>query len=100
MSENEAKHCFLRSLSYWSHKTLESNRALENIKAAAIIVESVGQVAFSSDPDDNIMLATAIAGRADLIVSGDKPGMLSLGEVEGIRIVTPREALDRLEAGR
>src|SRR5713101_8045913 len=25
MPENEAKHCFMRSLSYWSHKTLESN---------------------------------------------------------------------------
>lgn len=78
----------------------QARDVLENIEAAASIVESVGQVACSSDPDDNIMLATAIAGRADPIVSGDKPGMLSLGEVEGIRIVTPREALDRLEAGR
>ena len=59
----------------------QARDVLENIEAAAIIVESVGQVAFSSDPDDNIILATAIAGRADLIVSGDKPGECSsLGE--------------------
>ena len=25
---SEAKHCFLRSLSYWSHKTPESNMSL------------------------------------------------------------------------
>jgi hypothetical protein len=34
-----------------------------------------------------------------LIVSGDKPGLLHLGAVESIRIVTPREALGLLEAG-
>jgi len=45
-------------------------------------------------PWDNI----AIAGQADLIVSGDKPHMLALHEVEGIPIVTPREALTQLEA--
>lgn len=73
---------------------------LENIEAAAIVAPSVDEVDFSPDPDDNVILATAIAGRADLIVSGDKPGMLILGAVEGIRIVTPREALDRLQAGR
>jgi putative PIN family toxin of toxin-antitoxin system len=79
--------------------SLEQGRDfLENIEVAAIVVSSVGQVDFSSDPDDNLILATAIAARADLIVSGDKPGMLSLSEVEGIRIVTPREALDRLES--
>jgi len=72
---------------------------LENIEAAAIMVATVPEVEFSSDPDDNIILATAIAGGADLIVSGDKPGMLTLSEVEGIKIVTPREALDRLESG-
>jgi putative PIN family toxin of toxin-antitoxin system len=72
---------------------------LENMEVAVLVVPTVGAVHFSSDPDDNMILATAIAGRADLIVSGDKPGLLHLGAVEGIRIVTPREALGLLEAG-
>ena len=55
-------------------------------------------VDFSDDPDDNLILAAAIAGRADLIVSGDKKHMLSLGQVEGIPIITPAEALHRLNA--
>ena len=30
MPENEAKRCFMRSLSYWSNKTLESNMSLRD----------------------------------------------------------------------
>src|SRR5712691_1974257 len=30
MPENEAKRCFMRSLSCWSHKTLESNMSVEH----------------------------------------------------------------------
>ena len=51
---------------------------------------------FSPDPKDNPILAAAIAGKADVIVSGDKKHMLALGEVEGIPVVTAREALGRL----
>lgn len=50
----------------------------------------------SPDPDDNVILATAIAGQADLIVSGDKKHMLALGQVDGIPIVPAAEAADRL----
>ncbi len=70
---------------------------VDNIDVMAVVVPSVPDVMLFPDPDDNPILATAIAGQADLIVSGDKPHMLALGEVEGIPIVTPREALNRLE---
>lgn len=50
----------------------------------------------STDPHDNAILATAIKAGASLVVSGDKEGMLELGEVEHIPIVTPRAALARL----
>ena len=50
----------------------------------------------SPDPKDNPILATAIAGKADLIVSGDKKHVLALGEVGGIPILTAHEALKRL----
>lgn len=45
-----------------------------------------------SDPDDNIVLATAINGSAAFIVTGDKH-LLELVEFEGIRIVTVDAAL-------
>ena len=44
----------------------------------------------------NLILATAIAGGAELIVSGDEIGVLKLQDVEGIPIVMAREALHRL----
>ena len=48
-----------------------------------------------SDPDDDKYVAAAIAGRAAFVVTGD-PDLLTLGEHEGIRIITPRAFLDLL----
>ena len=52
-----------------------------------------GVKAIEEDPDDNLILATAIGGRADYIVSGDRH-MLDLGEFSGIKIVTAQMMLD------
>jgi uncharacterized protein len=49
------------------------------------------------DPDDDWVIATGLAAKADFIVTGDKP-LLSVGKVEGIRIVGVAEALEMLEA--
>ena len=49
----------------------------------------------STDPDDDHVLACALAARADLIVSGD-PDLLNLKSYQRIPIVGPAEALKRL----
>ena len=67
-----------------------------NINERALVVEGLPAVDLSPDPKDNPILAAAISGNVDLIVSGDKKHMLSLGEVHHIPIVTAREALERL----
>ena len=54
------------------------------------------RVTLSPDPDDNRILAIAVAGHADYVVSGDKADMLSLGEVSGIPIITARHAVNIL----
>jgi putative PIN family toxin of toxin-antitoxin system len=41
------------------------------------------------DPDDAVILGEALAGGADILVSGDKD-LLELGNVPGIRIMNPR----------
>lgn len=74
----------------------EAAAIVENIDTRALILDAPPDVDLSRDPKDNPILAAAIAGKADLIVSGDKKHMLALGEVEGIPIVTARDALDRL----
>lgn len=51
-----------------------------------------------TDPDDDHVIAAAVAGQADLIASGDKHDLLPLGSYQHIEIVTAREAVERLQA--
>ena len=74
----------------------EADDLLYHLEAVGMVVSDLPEVNLSPDPKDNPMLATAVAGEADLIVSGDKGDMLVLGNAEGIPIVTAREAMGRL----
>jgi len=47
------------------------------------------------DPDDLLVLAAALNGNAELLVTGDQD-LLVLPPVRGIRIVSPRECWDSL----
>ena len=47
------------------------------------------------DPDDDLILAAAIDGRCEYLVTGDKD-LLVLNEFGGIAIVTPREFTERV----
>lgn len=74
----------------------EAAAIVENFGTRALILDDPPDVNLSPDSKDNPILAAAITGKADLIVSGDKKHMLALGEVEGIPVVTAREALERM----
>ena len=78
----------------------EAEDLLGNLQAVGEVVANLPTTNVSPDPDDNLILATAIAGQADLIVSGDKKHMLALGEVDNIPIVTAAAAADRLRGRR
>ena len=60
------------------------------LRIDAITMETLPRVELSPDPDDNYILATAIAGKAQYLVTGDKSDLQILGKVEGVRIVTVR----------
>lgn len=51
--------------------------------------------AWSRDPDDDRVIACALAVGADFVVTGDDD-LLTLGEVEGVRIVSPAGCLGAL----
>ena len=74
----------------------EAAAIVENIGTRAVIVDRPPVVNLSPDPKDNSILAAAVAGKADLIVSGDKKHMLALRDVEGIPVVSARDALGRI----
>lgn len=60
---------------------------------AHLVVPSRVPRVIEQDPDDDQVLACAIAAQAELIVSGDKH-LLSLGGYyQGIRIATPAETI-------
>lgn len=50
------------------------------------------------DADDDHVIAAGLAARADLIVSGDRKHLLSLGSHAGIPIVAATDAIARIEA--
>jgi hypothetical protein len=50
----------------------------------------------SRDPDDDWVLATAVAGEVEAIVTGDAD-LLTLRSYRGIAILTPRGFLERLQ---
>lgn len=55
--------------------------------------------ALSGDPDDDLILACAVAARVEVLVSGDRRHLLPLGEHRGVRIITPQALLAELRGG-
>jgi putative PIN family toxin of toxin-antitoxin system len=53
--------------------------------------------AICRDPNDDMVLATAVAAKANLIVTGDQD-LLVLKVYEGIDVISPRRFLERLDA--
>jgi predicted nucleic acid-binding protein len=49
----------------------------------------------ATHPEDDVMLATAISGGVDNLVTGDRR-LREVGSIEGIAILSPREFLDLL----
>ena len=50
-----------------------------------------------ADPDDDLLLATALAGGASVVVSGDRRQLLSLGEFGGVRVIDPATFLIEID---
>lgn len=66
-------------------------------KDRATLVHSAGlDLSVSRDPDDDFVLAAAIAGHADVIVTGDED-LLVLRQHQGVRILSPRQFVQLLD---
>lgn len=70
-----------------------AGRLVNQLRRLAVVVEKLPHVEVSSDPDGDHLLALAIAGRADFLVTGDKHDLLAIGRYAGTRIVTVRDLL-------
>ena len=71
----------------------QKDRFKSLILGIATFVKPIERIdVIKEDPDDNMILECAVAGKADYIVTGD-PDLLELKEFRGVRIVTAREFL-------
>ena len=77
---------------------LSASKTVDDLRRLALVVAptTVPRVV-AADPDDDHVLAAALAASADLIASGDKRDLLPLGTYEGIAFVTARQALERIK---
>lgn len=76
---------------------------VNGLREHAVLVAVCGAVQVCRDPDDNVVIETAMGGRADLLVSGDQDLTHAQEVVEhladvGIRVLTVRRFLEELDA--
>lgn len=72
-------------------KPYKAGDLVNKIKRFAENLDSLPRVSRSPDPSDDFLLALCEAGRADYLVTGDKSGLLALGQHKSTRIVSARE---------
>ncbi len=83
-----------RTMRKYPHPALAVDHYCGALAEIALLVEGDPDfVSACRDPDDNIIIATAVAARADLLVTGDRH-LLDLGSHDAIRIIDPRRFLD------
>jgi putative PIN family toxin of toxin-antitoxin system len=76
----------------------QAAKLVDNIRSFAALAENLPDVSASSDAADNLILATAMAGSASHVVTGDKADLLNLKSVNDVAIITVRDAIQLLAA--
>ncbi len=70
-----------------------AGRLINELRDIAVVLKKLPTVTVCQDPYDSYLLAMAVAGAADFLVTGDKRDLLSLKLHEGTKIVTVRDFL-------
>ena len=93
LSHTLAKPYFLTRLT-----TKDTEDYVELLDTAGEMVAVTSPVSgVATHPEDDLILATAVDGKADYLVTGDKK-LQQLKNYQGVAIVSPREFLDILKA--
>jgi len=66
---------------------------------ATLVVGKVEPVTAMVDADDALVLAEALAGQAEMFVTGDA-ALLKLAAIESLKLVSPRQFWEALQANR
>lgn len=74
---------------------LTIDQLVDGYAQLAALVRPTDIARVAPDPDDDVVIGTALAAKAELIVTGDKP-LLAVSEHQGVKIVGVNEALKAL----
>jgi putative PIN family toxin of toxin-antitoxin system len=75
--------------------TLTVDQLVDRYAALTTLVRPILISGVAPDPDDDVVIGTALAAQAQWIVTGDKP-LLSIDEYQGVRLVQVSEAVQSL----
>jgi uncharacterized protein len=70
-----------------------AGRLINELRDISVVLKNLPTVTVCQDPHDDYLLAMAVAGAADFLVTGDKRDLLGLKLHEGTKIVTVRDFL-------
>jgi hypothetical protein len=78
-------------------KSADAGNLVNGLRREATVLSQLPTVDLSPDPDDNPVLAMALAAHADILVTGDRRDLLALGTVGATRILSARQFVDELK---
>lgn len=87
------RHKFARKI---AASLLTIDRLVEDYAQLASVVRPAATPRIAPDPNDDVVIGTALAAKAVMIVTGDKP-LLSVIEHEGVRLVGVAQAIAAID---
>ena len=78
--------------------TFTIDQLVDRYAELAVLVRPATGPRITPDPDDDVVIGTALAAKADCIVTGDRT-FLAVGEYQGVRITRVAVAAQLINAG-
>lgn len=93
---DELQRVLTVKLGFASQRVEDLVAFLVDLAGARVGVPVETPPAITGDPDDDVVLACALAADAQILVSGDRRHLLPVGEHRGVRIISPQALLAEL----
>lgn len=90
-----ARRKFARKI---SASMLTGDQLVEGYALLASVVRPAVTPRIAPDPDDDVVIGTALAAKAAFVVTGDKP-LLTVSEHQGVRFLSVAQAIELVDTG-